>query len=309
MTDAEMQKTVRDVTNAIEDAWTTLRRSTRDVSLLYAQGAATCDDVKTYNLLALSIYESQKAMLEFFRGQGVEGLPSAPPSPTLFAWKGTPGSQAAILDCSKQLQGPTGLGAMPLPKDSLQILTSEPNYMDPQIKRVELPSAQLGAVPLVIYVVVCGVAFACGVAIGYMFVRAIETISGQKRQMLETKQKTETAARFWQARNACMTTCTTTASTESCFDKCQKLIPFVDVSPTPENRWGIWSLLGIGAIGLVVGVIAYRKLTGQPLPGASAFRGLDDVDEDDDDDDEIVEEDVEVLSAPNAATFRAKSVA
>jgi hypothetical protein len=300
----DAQKTAEEVTTAVENAWNTVRRAARSVSLLYAQGAATCQDVKTYNLLALAVYESQKAMLEFFRAQGVTGLPALPPSPTLFNWKTTLGKDSALLDCSMPLAG--SLAVQPLPSGSLTVSTSEPNYMDPQIVTFDFQKSGLGLAPLIIYLVVAGVGFAAGFTAVVAFANAIEAKSEQKRMMLEIDKKAQVALGMYEARNKCMASCTVKDTNEVCFDKCLQLIPQVDVSPTAmAGKWDFWSLLGLGVLGAIAGVALYLHL--KRGPRYNAITGAEEEEEDEDEDEDTSRIDVDVLPAPTTATWRAKA--
>lgn len=258
-----------DIATSIEKAYQSVRQAAAAISILYARGAATCQDVKGYNLLALSIYNTQKAMLEgaIAAGVNVNGMTS-PPTPTLFYWNGVAGKDAALVSCpSAGLSGVLGAAAPQfLPPNSLRIVTSDPAWQNPspniaaaQIARgVGLGAAEL---PVVVYILIASVSIAVAIALIEALTSAWSQHEVTRQIAVQVETKAQAAKDMWAARAGYIASCKGDAA--DCAAQAVKLFPEPDLSvqfPPPKNSglgilaWaGVISLVGVG------GALIYRK--------------------------------------------------
>src|SRR5690349_4434246 len=100
MATQEQTEQVKRITESLENTYQNLRKVARNISGLLAVNRATCDEIKAYNLYAMSVYDAQRGMLTNLRANGVTDAPALPQSPTLFAWKGVAGEDAFTINCT-----------------------------------------------------------------------------------------------------------------------------------------------------------------------------------------------------------------
>lgn len=253
------------IATSIENAYQSVRQAAAAISILYARGAATCQDVKGYNLLALSIYNTQKAMLDGAIAAGVNtnGM-TTPPTPTLFYWNGVAGKDAALVDCPSP--GLSGFGAASpqfLPPGSLRIVTADPNWQNPapNIRAAQL-SAGLGAaeLPVVVYLIIAGVSIAVAVALIEALTSAWAQHEVTKQVAVQVETKSQAAKDMWAARAGYITSCK--GDPADCAAQAIKLFPEPDLSvqfPPKDSGLGILAWVGVIAIVGVGGALAYRK--------------------------------------------------
>lgn len=254
MTDAEMQVQVRKVTDLLESAYQSARRSARNLSLLYASGGATCQDVATYNTLATGVYNTQKAILDDLRSRGVVGVPGAPPTPTLFYWADP--SKGPITSCDAPLSGLGGNPQAPLPYGSLRVEFEKPA---PPTN----VASQLGALPVIPLwvIIVGGIAISVSIVAGIALAEWMRQRGISERVIGEVDRRTKHYEDLWAARTACVNECVSKGGVrEQCYSSCARLLPEGDIRPTPEgSTWGVVALLGLAAMGAVGGIILYRR--------------------------------------------------
>lgn len=268
---------VKQITDALERTYQSLRKAVVGLSTLVQTGRATCDEVKAYNLWALAVYNAQRGMLTTLRAAGEPNVPSVPAAPTLFVWKGITGANAWKIDCGKPvsgladamhraLQGP-GPEPVYLSNDQIQIYTEDPQALNPSAapslaSLVPHPTNGLGLAPLIWLIIIAGATYAVTQAIG-----ALAAWLTENSIQVETSNRMETSARAYEqyisARATCMSACLASGSTSTaCADQCEKLIPkpslVVDAARAPASL-GFWATVGIVTVAVVGGALAYSK--------------------------------------------------
>jgi hypothetical protein len=266
-----MGAAITDTFASIEKAYQATKQAAAAISVLYAKGAATCEDVKGYNLMALGVYATQKTLLDALIAQGVDtkGM-KTPPTPTLFYWGSKSGQDAALVDCSKPLSGLRGPKVF-LPPDSLRIVfgtcTQDGTYTQDktsvQPRRTDMmpnTSQGLGALPLAYWVLIAGVALLVTYEVATIIVDWLKAreISKQVAEQLEVKA--QNAKDLWIARAGYVASCK--GDTADCANKAIELFPEPDLSvqyPPNGGGWGLmsWAIV-LGGAG-VVGALLYRK--------------------------------------------------
>lgn len=273
-----------DIASAIEASYQSTRTAAAAISVLYAQGAATCEDVKGYNLLALGIYNTQKVMLSAAIAAGVDtqGM-TTPPTPTLFYWNGTAGTDAALVDCSTASAGVSGFGAAPsfLPRGSIRIVTGDPGWQNPTpaFTASKIASGQLSGpeIPVVIYLLIAGISIAVAVALIEALTAAWQQSEITKAVAVQVQTKAKAASDMWAARAGYMTSCT--GDQAACAAQAVQLFPVPDLSVivpgATSTGLGILAWVGILSIAGVGGALLYRKYKrdGHILPERAEHAG------------------------------------
>ena len=268
---------VQGIYAAIERGYQAMRQSAAAIAVLYARGAATCNDVKGYNLIALGIYNTQRVMLDALNANGVStsGM-TVPPTPTLFYWNGVAGTDAALVDCSTS-SAMAGLGAAPsgfLAPGSLRIVTADPDWQNPQ---PTLTAAQIASGlgnPVLIYLVVAAIAFA--IYEGFSTLKAYLVEHETTVQVADQVDAIAKAhAGVMTARAGYMTNCKGDQGT--CARDAINLYPELDISSvkypsTPGSGLGVFGWIGVVAVAAVGGVALWRKYErdGHILPRKAA---------------------------------------
>lgn len=276
----------------VEVAWQNITRARAALSFLINAGKATCNDIKTYNLVAKSTYYYQRTMADTIRAAG--GQAPAIPAPMYVAYKGKSGDDAINWDCS-QLAGcvPNGFGDFCVDPRYVEwraeLTPSDVAAVQETLSRVSFADkpSDLGAVPVaaIIYLVI--VAITVGV-IGYIALKIVEAFAGLPQKVEYTKQMAVTAERHratMEARAKCLADCTAQGKDEiACAKACANVFP--DFKPPSQGGGlGIWGwVLGVG----LVGGLAY--LGWRAWHGGGRYAGIegghdDDGDQYDDGDD------------------------
>ncbi len=273
-TQDEINATVKKITDNIEATYQSIRKVARNLSGLLAVGRATCDEIKAYNLYAVAVYDTQRGMLATLRAQG-QNVPTLPPSPTLFAWKGVSGEQAYQIDCTKEapnsLQGALAAAvassAQPdtkfLSSKDIQIVTQDPDVFFPERASLAQISqtgadAGLGFAPLVMLVIAAVVIAVAAVAIPALMAWLKEK-EIQEETTARTKLQAQAFENYTATRMACYDSCIAKGnSIDDCIKTCKGLVdkPKLDVIPRSGatsgdsflQKMGLVTVAGLGAI-------------------------------------------------------------
>jgi len=303
-TEAQRAARIKSLTDAIEAAYKSTRVAQTKISGLLQFGKATCDEVRTYNLFALGIYDMQKSMLATLRAIGQTGLPNLPTQPTLFAWKGMSGFDALNFPCGAKastlsgllgqvLQGP-GPDAQFISSSDVEISTQGINLYNPDaapklqafvqsleaeqaMRQAQQGQAGLGAffIPILIAAVVISVS-AVGInALAKYFTTAKVEEEDTKRY----QQYAATYTAFLASRLKCIEDCVAKGNSQAgCTASCERSLPVpknpAEVIKDRRPQWSTLELVGLGTAVLVGGVVVYKlwqrkERTGQLLPSFS----------------------------------------
>lgn len=281
---------LKSITDNIEQLYQAMRRAAGNIAGLLQMGKATCDEVRAYNLWALSTYNTQRGMLTAARAAGETGVPEFPPSPTLFTWRGVSGEQAWQIDCGDG--GLSGLGALRaamnpgkapkyLSTSELQIVTQDQFVYEPekapsfsallevQAARARGVESNLGAFPVVL-VVIAAIVVAVSVAVTAIM-KFLETSSIQESNSKQVALQADAFANYTAARLECLKTCTGQGGkTEDCVATCNKIVEKPDFKlPGQFGKWGWLQWTGftvvVGAGALIAVRLVQRKMAGRPL--------------------------------------------
>jgi hypothetical protein len=316
--DAQAQ-TVKAITDNIEAAYQGLRRTAQNISMLLSAGQATCQEVKAYNLYALSVYNTQRAMLTRMRAAGQTGIPELPPFPTLFAWKGVAGPDAFKVDCGKsgmagvpfgtyslaapqlgsvlaeamnstRLQSPTYLSS-----DQINIITSDKQVA---IREQDFPSlaqvtnAGLGLPPLAI-IVVAAIAITVTVsAVVYSIMQYLTESKIQEETSARTKLQVQAYENYTATRAACFNDCVSRGnSVAGCVAQCGKLVKEPDIREMTGRGGAGGGMSTLETVGLAtvagIGGVVLFMLYRRRAQLARGFSSVRDVVSSDDDRDEV----------------------
>lgn len=303
-TEAQRAARIKSLTDAIDAAYRSTRTAATKISGLLQVGKATCDEVRTYNLFALGIYDMQKSMLATLRAIGQTGLPNLPTQPTLFAWKGMSGYDALNFPCGSKatnlsgllgrvLQGP-GADAQYISAKDVEISTQGIELYNPDaapklaalVKSLEADQAMhqaqqgqagVGAfwIPIIIAAVVITVS-----AIGINALAAyFTTAKVEEEDTKRYQQYAETYAMFLATRLKCIEDCVAKGNSQAgCTAVCERALPVpknpAEVIKNRQAQWSTLELVGLGAAVLVGGVVVYnlwqrKERTGSLLPSFS----------------------------------------
>lgn len=279
---------------SIEATYQSVRQTAATVALMYQQGQATCETIRDYNLMAIAVYNTQVGMLAALTAAGQDGVPAAPPAPTLFNYTDASGNTAPLVSCT--VPGATatnitssggsgtsgarlgrayglaaGAAAPPgvLPHNSLTVSTGDPHWTNPQpsISWMNQNAGQnfsgLGQeVPLAIWVI-------GGIALSIVTVVAVQAIISYFTQASiarsnadAIKAKQEAFQQMTNAITSCYQTCVGKgADPTDCTSSCSKAFPQPSFDVPTSTNWSFWSLLGLGALTATVGALLYRRYT------------------------------------------------
>lgn len=307
MAETEDQRAARikSLTDAIEAAYKSTRVAATKISGLLQVGRATCDEVRTYNLFALGIYDMQKSMLATLRAIGQTGLPSLPTQPTLFAWKGMSGYDALNFPCGSKtatlsgllgqvLQGP-GPDAQFISSKDVQISTQGIELYNPDaapklqafvqsleagqaMRQAQQGQAGLGLPPLV-WILIAAVAVGVSVYGIDALAKFFTTSKIEEEDTKRYQQYAETYTSFLATRLKCIEDCVARGNSQAgCATVCERSLPVpknpADVIRDRTPKWSTLELVGLGAAVLVGGVVVYnlwqrKERTGSLLPSFS----------------------------------------
>lgn len=284
---------VKNITDAIEGTYQAMRKAASNIAGLLQLGKATCAEVRAYNLWALAVYNEQRGMLETARAAGQTGLPSLPPSPTLFTWRGVQGQDAWKIDCpgsSSTLSGAMS-GAMRdskvtqyLSTNELQITTQDQFLYNPEsapsfatLFNVQQARAQQAGLGIAFIIVIAGIAItAIAVAVAALS-RYFETKEIQEGNAKQVKLQADAFANYTAARLACYADCTRSGqSAEKCVEICKGLVKEPSIKTSfSSDKWGFLQWTGltvvVGASALVAYKIYQRRKQGKPVFELPAF--------------------------------------
>jgi hypothetical protein len=267
---------IQKITTDLEAAHQSLRRAARNITGLLAVGRAACDEVKAYNLWALSLYNTQRGMLASLRAAGEKNVPELPAYPTLFAWKGVNGAEAWRIDCNVTEQTLTGAlhDAMAsdriptyLSADQIRIVTTDQGALRPEdapdlATLVRITNGGLGAVP-VIWIVIAGITLAIGLSVGlYALSRYLEEKSIQEETSARTRIQADAFDKYTAARMTCYSDCTARGNdVATCAATCAKLVdkPNLKIDPArASSGLGILGTVGLIAAAAVAGIGVWK---------------------------------------------------
>jgi hypothetical protein len=297
-TDAQKATRLKNITNALEASYQSMRLAAANIASLVTSGRATCAEVKAYNIGALALYHTQIGMLNTLRAEGKEeGLPQLPPQPTVFVWKGVTGANALSFDCSRvdESQGMAGAlhAAMNdpeptyLPADKIEVSTQDLYAFDPmasptfktlfetQALQQQQPAAQgeLG-LTVIAWIVIAGFSISVGVALVNAIMKYLETSAIQEANTEQVRLQAAAFATYTAARLDCFKDCTTRGgSNADCTKTCGKLVtqPKITLPGALNGKWGALQWVGFVTVSTFGVWLAYRlylrkKETGRILP-------------------------------------------
>lgn len=303
------QQNINDVqalTANVDAAYRALIRSRTALSYLINAGQATCNDVKSYNLMVKATFFYQKSIADIIRASG--GTPPAVQQPYYVAYKGRSGEDAVNIDCSSAaLAGwrPTGLGDYfinpkdvewkvgPTPSDTAAI----GQVVGRLAKDTGLGNPLLAvAVPIILW----GIVIAVTGLIILKIVEALTDVPGKREYTRQVQIAAERHAATLEARQKCVADCTAAGKDYNiCARDCSRLNPGFS-PPSPAFSLGLIGkiVIGVAAIGglLLVGTVVYRKATegGFAVGGGGGRRALPPGrDEDDDEDEDVIDAEYE----------------
>lgn len=279
----EQSAQVKRITDNIEESFQNLRKIARNLSTLLIVGRATCDEIKAYNLYALAIYDSQRAMLTHLRANGVTDAPELPPSPTLFGWKGVSGENAFRIDCTGQatslsdaLSQAFASAAQPnavfVGSDQIRIVTQDPNVFFPERDMPSLDeitkqaaTAGLGVAPMVIVLI-------AGLTLGLVAyaVSALAALLKEKNIQEQTTVRANVQLKAFEAystaRMSCYDSCIGKGNTvDACVKTCKTLVdkPKIDVTPRSglppaDDSFGLFAKVGLVTLAGLGGLIIFK---------------------------------------------------
>lgn len=279
---------IKKITDNLEASYQSLNRAALSLTTLVRAGRATCDEVRVYNLYALSMYASQRGMLSALRAAGEPNVPALPPNPTLFAWKGISGAQAYNVTCDgkpgslsglmgRVLKGPAD-GAVYVSSDQINVERGAPpsDVKVPSLAALVQAQAASGlGNPIVLIVIIAAIAVTISVGLYALF-----SFLTENAIQVETSDRMRVSSaayeKFIGARAACVSQCLTKGeSMVNCVAACDSLIPkpnlIVD-SARGQKGLTFTQILGWGAVG-IAGFWAWSKIRGRrdDLPAAYAM--------------------------------------
>ncbi len=234
MTDAEAAAVLKRTTDNVEAMYNRLVQSSRGLSILALNDKAYCNELRQYNLYAMSVYNWQLSMIQAFKAMNISGVPSSPKFPTLFKIAGKSGAESLNIQCST-LQGLGGLNEDgTVKREAIEIVTTDQQLLDPNAPIPQFPvdpnqifakAPSLGAVPAVVTIIVVGVLVLIGL---HIIKAAIESLVGQGVE----EQRTRQAKLQIDAFNSTVT------ARADCFNKClQTGQPAADCAKTCEQAF------------------------------------------------------------------------
>lgn len=282
------------ITNNIQQLYEASRRAASNIAGLLQIGEATCEEVRAYNLWAMSTYNTQRGMLATLRAAGQTDVPELPPSPTWFSWRGISGEEAWRFDCGDGAV--SGLGALKaamkpptkrarrLSTNDVQIVTSDPYLFDPQraptfkdlIKAQQAQTAGLGlpVVWIVIAVITVGISLAATVK---ALMHWLEVSDIQESNSKQVALQADAFANYTAARLECLKTCTGQGkSTEDCVGICNKIVDKPNIKlPGQLGKWGWLQWTGFTVVAGVGTMLVYsiwkRRVEGRPVFDISQY--------------------------------------
>lgn len=277
---------IKRISDNLEASYNVLRRLSQNIYGLLAFGRATCDEVKAYNLYALSMYDTQRGMLESLRNAGQPNVPSAPAFPTLFTWKGVKGADAWKLDCKATGMSGLGLWDAPLPfggtmlngllkqavestkvadplflsPNDIKVVTQDDGFFTPSreiptLAQLTNQGSGLGAIPIVLAIVIATATVLVAVGVAYVLSDYFKEKSIQEETSKRTVIQLQAYSDYTQKRLDCYNKCVADGgSIQLCQDTCTKIItkPDIKIDPAREKK----GLGFLGTVGLVVSASA-----------------------------------------------------
>jgi hypothetical protein len=277
---------VAQITNDLEASYQSLQQSAQNISGLLSLGVATCDEVKAYNLWALATYNAQQGMLSELKAAGQDGVPDAPPYPTLFAWNDVTGEDALNIDCTGQATSLSGAMARALTGpdantvylglDRIKIITTNQYDYNPSASPgfnqllAQQQQAGLGIEPITLTILIAGIAIGLYYAVISPLMAYLTKSKLEEELTGEVKQQAQAFASYTSARVQCYNACITSGkSSADCTATCQKLVdkpnikvPCLPGQPDCDQKWGLLQWTGftvITGIALMVGWKLYER--------------------------------------------------
>lgn len=294
---ADQAQRLKTISDNLEASYQSMRRVASSISGLLQVGRATCDEVRAYNLWALAIYNTQRGMLQTLRANGEANVPTLPPSPTLFTWKGMQGADAWKVDCAGQASSLSGMlgrvlrgpneGTTYLSTNELDITTQDAFIYNPDsspsfktLLAVQTARAQghegLGALPIVL-IAIAGIAIAISVAVAAIM-KYLEVNEVQEANTKQVALQADAFANYTAARLSCYADCTRSGkSTEQCVEICKSLVDKPNIKlPGQTGTWGWLQWTGFTVVAGVGALAAYkiwqRKQAGKPIFELPSFQ-------------------------------------
>lgn len=286
------------IADNLEATYQSMRRAASSIAGLLQIGKATCDEVRAYNLWALSIYNTQRGMLATLRAGGEQGVPELPTAPTLFAWKGQAGADAWKVSCSAQpsslsgimkraLSGPDANSVF-LSTNDIEIVTQDQFAYNPEeapsfktlaaVQAGREPQQMAGLGLVGILIAIAGIAIAVSVAIAAIM-HYLEVSEVQEANTEQVRLQSQAFATYTAARLECYRSCTASGvSGEECIARCSKLVTAPKITlPGQDTKWGVLQWIGFTVVAGAGATLAWHAYQ-RNKRGESLFKLPDSVD-------------------------------
>src|SRR5262245_48543568 len=131
MTDAEAAAVLKRTTDNVEAMYGSLVQTSRSASVLLQNDKAYCNELRQYNLFAMSTYQWQLSMIQSFKALNIANVPAAPKFPTLFKIAGMSGQDSLNIQCGT-LKGLGGLNEDgTVKREAIEVVTSDTQLLNP----------------------------------------------------------------------------------------------------------------------------------------------------------------------------------
>ncbi len=271
----EMAANVQRMMANVETTFRATNAARTALSALIVSGAATCSDIKAYNLQVKAAYAYQASVAGIIRANG--GSAPSVAAPIYVAYKDpsgrvTPGEEAANVDCEGgRLRGwqPNQLGDYFVNPQQVEwrqeVLPSDAKLVSEVVKAGVAASQGLGVAPVVaaaIPLIIQGIIVIVAAVIILKIAEVLMDIPGKVETTKQVAIQAEQHKLTLERRASCYTSCTAGGKdTTLCARDCSRLNPDF-FAQFPGGKIGFFgTLAAVGVVGLL-GFAVYRYYQG-----------------------------------------------
>lgn len=259
MSDADAAAVLKRTTDNVEAMYNRLVQSSRGLSVLALNDKAYCNELRQYNLYAMSVYNWQLSMIQAFKAMNISGVPSSPKFPTLFKIAGKSGAESLNIQCST-LQGLGGLNEDgTVKREAIEIVTTDQQLLDPNAPIPQFPVDPnqifakvpgLGVEPItVVTIIIVGVLVLIGLTIAKSIVSSLVGQGIEEQRTRQAKLQIDAFNSTVTARADCFNKCLQTGQPAAdCAKTCEQAFK-ADIPAIPGGYTTL-SLLGFGVIAI-----------------------------------------------------------
>lgn len=256
---AEAAAVLKRTTDNVEAMYNRLVQSSRGLSVLALNDKAYCNELRQYNLYAMSTYNWQLSMIQAFKAMNISGVPSSPKFPTLFKIAGKSGAESLNIQCST-LQGLGGLNEDgTVKREAIEIVTTDQQLLDPNAPIPQFPVNAdqvfakvpgLGVEPItVVTIIIVGVLVLIGLTIAKSIVSSLVGQGIEEQRTRQAKLQIDAFNSTVTARADCFNKCLQTGQPAAdCAKTCEQAFK-ADI-PSIPGGYTTLSLLGFGVIAI-----------------------------------------------------------